>query len=498
MPVRTLIEVSDISLDSLGNINIVLGRNGAGKSRLLRRIDAELESNPEYNLRYVSPERAGVFRKDGNTETNLERDPRWLRHARRKNQAENFKAASAYFLRDVELAYLRRLQNTPELRNDPDRNFRTDRLEKINRLLSNISLDLEGASFVFKALSGEQIPPDEISSGESEAVSLAAEILYFFETTDENKFNLLLLDEPDVHLHPDLQARLAQMILEEVSSLSVSRRENTAILLATHSTALVCALASADLVSIGVKQYGVNTIRFSRVSDQLRKVAPFFGHPLSLCLSGDAMLILEGEDDERVWQQAARSAAGRIRLFPVLAESVDHHGSLEQLCSGLLAAIYDKPIAYSVRDGDGILDGLPPVGSVRRYRLNCYAIENCLMSDECLEVLGSTWSMFCQRATEWIAENQSHKDIDMLSSLIQSADRMRHEKIKAIRNLICPIASGSNKPWEVVVGQAIARLEPRRLPDSSTSLVDYIGREAISSIISPADEIVSLGHQEST
>ena len=86
----------------------------------------------------------------------------------------------------------------------------------------------------------------------------------------------------------------------------------------------------------------------------------------------------------------------------------------------------------------------------------------------------------------------------MLSSLIHSTDRMRHTKIKAIRNLICPIATGSSKPWEVVVCQAIARLEPRRLPDSSTSLADYIGRDAISSIIYPPHEIISLGHEEST
>lgn len=88
--------------------------------------------------------------------------------------------------------------------------------------------------------------------------------------------------------------------------------------------------------------------------------------------------------------------------------------------------------------------------------------------------------------------------MDILSSLIHSTDRMRYTKIKAIRNLICPIASGSNKPWEVVVGQAIARLDPRRLPDRSTSLADYIGRDAISSIVSPVHEIVDLSPLENT
>lgn len=68
--------------------------------------------------------------------------------------------------------------------------------------------------FEFRSLAdGQTISPDQISSGESKAVALAAEILYFFDTIDPAKFNIILLDEPDVHPHPDLQARLGKLII---------------------------------------------------------------------------------------------------------------------------------------------------------------------------------------------------------------------------------------------------------------------------------------------
>lgn len=169
-------------------------------------------------------ERAGVFQRDGNIMNNMERNPQWLRGTRRKNQADNFKSASANLLRDIETSYLRKLQDSPEIRQDPSRNFRIDRLDKINRLLANLSLTQEGSDFVFRNSTGELVQPDQISSGESEAVSLAAELMHFFENANPTKFNILLLDEPDVHLHPDLQARLAKFLIALVEELD--RRAN--------------------------------------------------------------------------------------------------------------------------------------------------------------------------------------------------------------------------------------------------------------------------------
>jgi len=469
-------------LRNLNNINIIMGRNGAGKSRFLRVLEEDYAKRPEFHVRYVSPERAGTFRRDGNILTNMSNNPDWLRSMRSRNQASDFKAASATLLREIEVLYLRRLASTPEIRNDPSRDFITDRLSKINRLLTNIVLDVSVTDFEFKSLSsGDVIPPDQISSGESEAVSLATEILYFFDSIDPMKFNVLFLDEPDVHLHPDLQARLAALIvslIEEYSALA----ESIAVCVSTHSAPFVCALAGSPKVSLGTKNFSVDAVELKPVTDQLRKIAPFFGHPLSLSLCDDAALILEGEDDERVWQQAARSSKGLLKVFPVLAGTVNQQSALESFCGGLLGALYDEPLAFSIRDGDGVQgQALPHTPPVRRFRLACYAIENALVTDECLAVLGKNWAEFVADAREWLEENAEHEYATSLRTLIGAEDRLRHDKIKDIRQLICAV-TGSNKPWELVVGQAIGKIAVDGFSEGAM-LVDYLGAELVKEVV---------------
>jgi hypothetical protein len=435
-----------------------------------------------FNVRYISPERAGSFKRNGNILTNMSENPNWLRSVRSVNQAGGFKEASAMLFREAETLYLRRLARTPEIRMDPTRNFETDRLSKVNQLLTNISLEMGSADFEFRSLADDQtVAPDNISSGESEAVALAAEILYFFDTLDYTKFNVLLLDEPDVHLHPDLQARLGKLIigmLDEFKSVSGS----IAICLSTHSAPLVCSLADSEYVSIGTKSFGVDTVELKPASAELRKIAPFFGHPLSLSLSEDVALILEGEDDERVWQQAARTSRGRLKVFPVLAGSVDQQGVLETFCVELLNTLYDNPIAFSLRDGDGVVgEALEHRLPLKRYRLQCYAIENALITDSCLAVMGTNWEEFCAKATEWARGNPTHSDRDLVAELTGSKDRLRHKKIKKIRQLICAILN-CKKPWEVVVGQAIGALTDEDL-DNSILLVDFLGPEMVRDIL---------------
>lgn len=425
-----------------------MGRNGTGKSRFLREIEEKNSKKQElFHVRYVSPERAGTFKRDGTILTHMSNNPDWLRQSRAVNQSSNFKAASAMLLREAETLYLRRLASTPEIRNDLTRNFETDRLSKINRLLTNVSLEMGNTDFEFRSLvDGQVVSPDHISSGESEAVALASEILYFFDTIDRTRFNVLLLDEPDVHLHPDLQARLGKLIIAMLEEFK-NDLEIIAVCLATHSSPLVCSLADSPIVSIGTKRFEVDKVDLKPTSAELRKVAPFFGHPLSLSLSEDAALILEGEDDERVWQQAARTSQGRIKVFPVLAGSVDQQGALETFCGELLGTLYDHPIAFSLRDGDGVanepLAHCPPV---KRYRLQCYAIENALVTDPCLDVMGATWEGFVAAATKWVVDNPEHRDVTLVTELAKADDRGRHKKIKKIRQLVCALI-GCKKPW---------------------------------------------------
>ena len=470
------------TLRGLNNINLIMGRNGSGKSRFLRDIESVLGGgNNEFQVRYVSPERAGSFKRDGNVMTNMSNDPNWIRYSRSMNQVNDFKSSSAMLFRDAETNYLRRLEEDLSIRDDHSRTFSNDRLSRINRLLTNISLEKASGDYEFRSLvDNSTIPPNQISSGESEAVALASEIIYFFDTLNAAKMNVLLLDEPDVHLHPDLQARLAKLILSMFEEFE-DQRERIAVCITTHSTSFVSALADSNYVSLGTKSFGVDTVELGLANEELRKAAPFFGHPLSLALSQDAPLILEGEDDERVWQQAARTSRGSIKIFPVLAGSVDQQEELEVFCGNLLNTLYDHPVAFSLRDGDGAEEVLEHRMPVRRFRLRCYAIENAIVTDPCLAIMNKTWNDLVTDATHWLENNVDHRDVTIVQDLIGADDRLRGIRIKKIRQLICSILN-CGKPWEVVVGQAIGALNPEDL-ENDNMLVDYLGADMLREVV---------------
>lgn len=107
--------------------------DSAGKSRSLRNIEYSINQDKEhFYVRYVSPERAGSFKRNGSILINMSDNPEWLRNTRAVNQADNFKAALAMLFREAETLYLRRLASTPESRTDLTRNFQTERLSKVN------------------------------------------------------------------------------------------------------------------------------------------------------------------------------------------------------------------------------------------------------------------------------------------------------------------------------------------------------------------------------
>lgn len=473
---KAIIGTNNARLENCTPLNIILGRNGAGKSRFLRAI-AELAKPDTSRTFYISPERAGIFRKDGSMTSNIENNPNYLEESRRKNQANNFKAGSAHRLSELRNSYDSNILNTPNLRYNTSQSFEASILPRISGLLANIRVEFGERGIIFRSHTDDVVEPNNLSSGESEAITLAVEILTFFENIDESRPNTLLLDEPDVHLHPDLQARLGHFIITSLTELTKDQRDKTTVCIATHSTALVSALTSSPHTSVGIKNFDDWTVRQVEAKQELRKIAPFFGHPLSLALSNDVLLIVEGEDDERVFQQAGRTSQGRIKLFPVLANSVDQQTELETYCNKIIGALFDNPVAYSLRDGDGKSGALPDIGVVKRFRLECYAIENALLTDECLQALGcDNWDTFIVKAKDWLSNYPNNQDVTLVEKLINSNDRLRHEKIKSIRNVICGICKVT-KQWEVVVGQCLGKLKTAS-PTSDYSLTAYFGVNA--------------------
>ena len=473
------VDLGGYNLRRLDRNNIVVGKNGCGKSRLLKAVEQHSRRRAEMGaIRYISPERAGSLVYEANIEQNLTSSPAWLADSRRQNQAPQFRQQSAAQFRRLELLVLREIEQDEELRKDATYRFDSV-VERINTLLDRVYIKRGDPSFVIHDRATDAIvSAGDISSGESELISLGIECLVFQRECIADHVNLLLLDEPDVHLHPDLQARFGRFLMELLEQAPIT------ILLATHSTAFLAAGVDDTGTRIAFMKYGEQDIEFAPVGYTYRRVLPVFGaHPLSNVFNEAPVLLVEGEDDERVWQQAVRTANGSINIYPVAVDGVGNLPEFEAEVAHILEAVYDNPIGYSLRDGDDVgEEPLQDVGPIKRLRLNCRAAENLLLSNEVLDGASTDWATLAERISTWKINNPGHPHAAAFNDFADSGLDRQHGDLKELRNDLVGLM-GSNKPWEVLVGQAIARIAAEGGAMSQHSLRTYLGDELYSTVV---------------
>ncbi|MBF4989472.1 ATP-dependent endonuclease [Methylophilus sp. 14] len=447
---------------------VLLGKNGVGKSTLLRKL------KNDKNIRYIYPERGGVLRYDLSLEATMDNENvKWASDEGSLNSFPKFKEQSAVQFRRLELLILREIELLEPVRRNLNYTFNSV-LDSINNLLSTIKIIRSDETFSVQPKNDSaDIPMNGLSSGESELIALAIEVLKFSKLEISDK--ILLLDEPDVHLHPDLQYKFIEFV-ENVA------KENFKVVISTHSTAIIAGFSSeADLQIVPLKSKDQhNLIPFTR-NQICEEVLPIFGtHPLSAAFNKSPIVLVEGEDDKRVLEQVVRSSNGLLKLSPCVVGSVDQMEEWEKWLDQVLPTIYDEVRAFSLRD----LDDSPTAeindsGVVCRSRLNCYAMENLLLCDQSLAANELTPDAFKKRLIDWTKSNVDHKYRANVQDLIDSYDNRRIIKIKNIRNIIVGILT--SKPWEVFVANLIT--EHRLKYDSSPhSLHTYLGQKALKNL----------------
>lgn len=473
------VTVQGTTLRDLDNINVVLGKNGCGKSHLLKAVEANLRAGHGYGqVRYISPERGGLLQYQANIEQNITDSADWMPNERRKNQAGAFRQQSTALFRQLELGVLRALE---QKRNDPayvHKNF-DDIVTALNELLDRVKIvrhDSRAFSIVDKD-TGADTSPEAISSGEAELISLGIEVLAFAHGASDGQQHILLMDEPDVHLHPDLQDRLAKFIVKALAG------KPTILIMATHSTALLAGLAEGADTRVAFMRRGDTDLRFRPVSDVDKAILPMFGaHPLSNVFNNAPPLLIEGEDDERIWQQAIRSARGDLKVFPCAIEGIDRFAEYEREVNNVIGAVYDTARAYSLRDRDLHPEAIDDEGTVVRMRLACRAAENLMLTDDVLAKAGTDWATMQAKIAAWAAANPSHQyNADVGAFINGGFDRMGFD-LKTIRNILVGLIS--NKPWEVLVGQTIADLTRGRGADPVGSLRHALGAKLCATLLS--------------
>lgn len=477
-----ILNANGYTLTNLNKINIILGKNGSGKSTVVRKVEEHLSATIETygKTKYLSPERGGFLNYDAGMENSLASDVNFLKNQRRRNQTSSFKQQSVAQYKKLEWLVLREIEGVR--RSEKDYNFDIY-IAKINSLLDNIEIKRNDNTFkIYNKGTNNELAPEIISSGESELISLGIECLVFSKECIAKKENFLFLDEPDVHLHPDLQVRLMHFLKDLVEESSFK------VIIVTHSTAILGALESYDDIHLSFLSSGQKDIEFKKISEVYKKVLPVFGaHPLSNIFNEAPILLVEGEDDERIWQQAVRTSIGKIKVYPCVCGDIDKIEIFENEVKSILESIYDKAKAYSIRDRDNsleddLLDDLPII----KLKLKCYSAENLLLTNEVLLLLGCDWEVLKTKMNEWIAEKEgkTHPQFkDMLAFRDTNYDR-KNCKIKSLRILILGII-GIDKPWEVLVGKTIAGLTWDETIDFTTngSIYNYLGEKLVKNLL---------------
>jgi predicted ATPase len=448
-----LIQEGHFNLTGLSKINILLGKNGSGKSTLLKKVESNFTDDLKGELNYVTPERGGSLKFNSSVEQNDSDNRDWTKGQKNQNQWSSFKNYSVTQYRRLEILSLREIETNQTVRQNLGHTFNTI-IDKINALLTNVKIvrTAKGDFELFTKTTDVKIEPNQISSGESELISLAIECLTFEKSCDAALKNLLLIDEPDVHLHPDLQVKFVEFLVELVNTNKFT------VIVATHSTAILGALLNYEHSRFAILNNGSTTAVFKQIDLKYKAILPIFGaHPLSNLFNQSPIFLVEGEDEERIFQQAIRSSNGQLKLYPCAVGGVGNLPDYETSVIEILRGVYDNATGYSLRDRDEGEEGIDDNPPLIRFRTSCRASENLLLCDEVLETMGTTWADLQVEIEKWLVAFGDHSKHNVMTEFKTDGYNRKTFDLKEIRNILVGLTEYT-KPWEIAVGQTISKL----------------------------------------
>lgn len=447
-------------LKNLNPITVIFGKNGSGKSILLRNI-----RDQEPDLRnYSVPERGGEIEFAPQT-VNEEIDGTKRASTTKQNLLVNYRQRVIARIQ----AYLSKRGG-----------MRTEISEKnleyvensINELLPDFIFQLKSENPMYSLLRISTNEPANnitlLSSGEAQMLTLSLDLLLTCEMWElDRKFGLLLIDEPDSHIHPDLQQRFAKFIV------NLHDHYGCKAIIATHSTTLLSALghyaSNAGVIYLdGRDQY--QTLQFDDVMKTLTTCLG--GHALMGPLFNFPIILVEGDDDYRIWSEIPRHHVLQIAVIPCNGDEIfRYQQNLEKLFSSLLE---DKqtPSGFTLIDGDKTIPQSPQK-HIKFIQLNCHESENLFLTDQVLKELGyDDWDSACNKV---IQESEKFGEKTDLLKSIKSMDR-KTDDFKSIINQLACILDDKNLHWAYRVGKVLGKNRPEE------QLADFLGDELVNSL----------------
>lgn len=456
-------------LSALTPVVVVFGKNGSGKSKLLRSWrDARAATS-----HYVVPERAGE----------LDYQPQFL--AQQMNPQERQGTTQRNFSGEYRRHVVARINSYFAVRGNVRGGALPGDPEELETLVGTLLPDF---TTIFD---GTQNPPyqltrtqtdarinnvDELSSGETQIFTLALDILTIVGIWDiqANDERVLLIDEPDAHIHPDLQVRFADFLI------TVAQRFALQIVVATHSTTLLAALGQFGGTDASVLYLDrtKHAFRAEPFTDLLRELAACLGgHALMGPLFGVPLLLVEGDDDYRIWSQVPRYHAVNFSVIPAGGDEIKNYQRALEKVFGSLREEASTTSGFALIDGD---KGKPtaesvPQNHIRYIQLACHESENLYLTDEVLTLFELDWPTAKERI---IAAAPTFGQKQQKLEAVEGWDR-RLADVKDVIEQLSQILDPKKVHWTLRVAKVIGTARP------SGQIAEFLGGEVIEALWGP-------------
>lgn len=453
-------------LSGLTGLTVLFGKNGSGKSLLLR---SWRDSSPA-TCHYVVPERSGDLGFNPNL-MQEQLDPAQRRGRFTRNYSSEYRQSvvsrvQAYFL-------ARGATRGGTLPGDP-----AEVESLLNELLPDFEVAISSGNPPYVITRAGAANPvtgvDELSSGEAQLLTLGLDVLSIAAIWDMQSAveRFLFVDEPDPHIHPDLQARFADFLVR------IATRFQLQVVVATHSTTLLAALGQFGGGHTSVIYLDrVNTnFTAAPLTDIMKEMAACLGgHVLMGALFGVPLLLVEGDDDYRIWSQVPRHRVTNMAVIPCHGDEIRKYQSTLEMVLGSIRDPASGPAGYALLDGDKNIpqpSGTNSQSQVRFIGLSCHESENLFLADEVLAFLGTTWSV----ATNLIVRESSN--YGNKAKMLASAPRWnrKSEDLKLVINEVSKILDSKNVHWTRRVGTAIGRARP------TGQLASFLGEDVLNAL----------------
>ena len=390
---------------NLKPLTFVMGKNGCGKTTLMNSVadrlrsktinsdneeiifDQAFEGDVYLAVEKISAERSGKYKFDGNISTSSASED-YIYSQRAGSVAPTFR-------QEVASRYERLMASLSHT--DSPGNLRPhERITQIITLLNTLlpkkyEINKDSSNFVIvKKGTAEAVPFNNLSSGEIEMFTIGLDCLISVNWghSAENVHRFLTIDEPDVHIHPDLQIQFLNFIYRLIDKYKVQ------VIIGTHSTTFIANIHDDIDTGIIWMHEDSNPLKAESKNESVKEVAEIIGNNFALqLLLNHKIILVEGSDDETVFNQAIKSANGELKAYVHRCGGKDEMKKIEGKIEKLLSSLCDPTEQFfviSIRDRDGSEGELEDRRFVKRYKLKCHEIENCILSDEYLTKYGKT------------------------------------------------------------------------------------------------------------